>query len=117
MTAQRKKRGRPPFLWHGPDGEKFLRAVLNTWWQRQQQQRPISRSNAITIILQQPEFAHFGDRFAHLGDRKLRRYLERQLLNCAEFWSLCRVHIREIKKPVGGAAPELVEQKLDLVEH
>jgi hypothetical protein len=102
VITHRKKRGRPPFIWHGPRGEEFVRAVHNTWWQR----RPITRSHAITIVLQRHEFAHLR--------RYSRRYLEKQLLNCREFWSLCRVRIREIKKPVGG--PEFMEQKLDLVE-
>src|SRR5262249_7873976 len=100
MTTARKKRGRPPFLWHGPRGEEFVRAVHFDWWK----QRRKSISQAITIVLRRREFAHLR--------RYSRRYLEKQLLNCREFWSLCRVQIKE--KPRGA---ELVEHKNELVEH
>jgi len=89
MTAQRKRRGRTPVLWHAPGGQEFMTAVHATWWERLSNgQRRMSRAQAIRFVLKRPEFAH-------LRRYSKGRYREKQLSNCREFWSLCRVHIRE----------------------
>ena len=112
--TERKKRGRPPFLWHGQLGEEFVRAVQLDWWQMTLAQvgrrpRRISITHAIKNIRLRREFPH-------LKKYKV-GYLKRQYSSLKEFWSLCRVDIREIKKPTAKKpASELVEQNLELVE-
>jgi len=81
MTAQRKKRGRPPFLWHGPRGRQFVTAVSITRYERRRRNgRPLlTAAEAIRLVLRQHEFAQ-------LKKYKL-RYLEKQYWNALEFWS------------------------------
>ena len=92
MTAQRKKRGRPPSLWHGPKGQAFLYAVFEVKIKR----HPIKTVDAIRAVLLKPEFRYLKKQYPN------HRYLEKQYLSAKKFWSLCRVSIREIPKPVGG---------------
>ena len=101
MTAHRKKRGRPPSLWHGPKGQAFLYAVFKVQIER----HPIKTVDAIRAALRKPEFAYLKKQYPNH-----RRYLEKQYLSAKEFWSLCRVRITQ--KP----RAELVEQNLELVE-
>jgi hypothetical protein len=95
MSAQGKKRGRPPFKWHGPPGEEFVRAVQLDFWQ--QQRKSISKAIYEVVWIEH--------RFPDL-EKHSHRYLERQYLNVKKFWSLCRVSIKEIANPSGGAEPK-----------
>src|SRR5262245_29389698 len=104
MSAQRKKRGRPPFKWHGPRGDEFVRAVHDTW----QKGRRKSIANAIHVVVRQQH------KFPDL-ERHSDRFLQKQYLKAKRFWLRTRVQITEIKKPSGKA--ELVEHFFDLVEH
>jgi hypothetical protein len=109
MTA-RKKRGRPPFLWHGPTGKKFVTAVLVTQWERRR--RPITTAHAIRIVLsRRREFAHLR--------KYLDRYLEKQFLDAVEFWSPYRKLYKASKgfstvstARITGTQNDLVEQKI-----
>ena len=104
MSAQRKKRGRPPFKWHGPPGEEFIRAIHNTWWKGRRK----SIANAIRLVVR--EWHKFPDHEKHSD-----QYLRKQYLKAKAFWCRTRVHIKEIEKPTGGT--ELVEHNFELVEH
>ena len=66
MTAARKKRGRPPFLWHSKAGMAFLYAVFTV----QSERHPIKTVDAINIVIKRPEFAHLK--------RYSLRYLEKK---------------------------------------
>jgi hypothetical protein len=92
VSAQRKRRGRPPYIWHGPKGQAFLYAVFKIQIER----HPIKTVDAILAVLRSPEFADIKKQY---GNR--RRYLEKQYLSAKKFWSQCRVRIREIEKPGG----------------
>jgi hypothetical protein len=83
----RKKRGRPPFIWHGPIGRKFLEAVRDDQYvvlpsgllgARK------TRAAAIRSVLKQTEFALLREKYANPSTR---RYLEKMYLDCAEFWA------------------------------
>jgi hypothetical protein len=127
MTNGPKKRGRPPFLWHGPEGDKFVTAVMATWFKR----RSISKADAIRSVVKRPEFAHLG--------KYNIRYLEKRLLDAREFWNpfgralkewrkANRIKIRSVRsartasqvfplltapqKGISGTENELVEQKV-----
>jgi len=104
MSAQRKKRGRPPFKWHGPPGEEFVRAVHDTWWKGRRK----SIANAIDIVVRREH--KFPDLEKHSNP-----YLRKQYLKAKAFWLRTRVQIREKQKPSGKT--ELVEHNLELVEH
>src|SRR5262249_28288490 len=104
MSAQPKKRGRPPFKWHGPPGEEFVRAVNDTWWKGRRK----SIANAIRLVVR--EWHKFPDLEKHSD-----QYLRKQYLKAKALWMRSRVVIRE--KPKQKPADELVEQNLDLVEH
>lgn len=71
------RRGRPPSIWRGPIGYKFVEAVALA---KYYSPRPISTPHAISIVLRQPEFAHL--------QRYKVRYLEKQLLDAAEDWGV-----------------------------
>jgi len=53
MTA-RKRRGRPPSVWHEEIGYKFVEAVAHTIYRHP---RPMTTGHAIRMVLKQPEFA------------------------------------------------------------
>jgi len=75
MTTDRRRRGRPPTIWHGPTGKEFVTAVFVTQYER----RPMTKAQAIRIVLRRHEFARL---------RKYSiRYLEKQLLDALEFWN------------------------------
>jgi len=80
MTTHRKKRGRPPFLWHGRGGQEFVAAVNITRYERRPNGRPLlTAAQAIRLVLRRHEFAQL---------RKYKvRYLEKQYSNALEFWS------------------------------
>src|SRR5262245_3944226 len=74
-----RKRGRPPFKWHGPPGLEFVRAVELDCWQQQRR----SSSEAIYEVMWKQH------RFPDL-EKHSHRYLEKQYVNVKEFWSPCR---------------------------
>src|SRR5262249_35029745 len=79
MTAPRRWRGRPASVWRTEIGLKFAVAVADT---KYRQPSPITTPQAINFVLRQPEFAHL---------RKYKngaRYLQKQLLDAAEFWGV-----------------------------
>jgi hypothetical protein len=77
MTTYRRKRGRPPSIWHGQKGEEFQTAVYLTRYERRH--HPISKAQAIRLVLRRSDFAHL---------RKYSvRYLEKQFLDAVEFWN------------------------------
>src|SRR5262245_45896940 len=80
MTTHRKKRGRPPFLWHARRGEEFVTAVSITRYERRPNGRSLlTAAQAIRLVLRRHEFAQL---------RKYKgRYLEKQYSNALEFWS------------------------------
>jgi len=45
--TRRKKRGRPPFLWHGQGGQEFEMEVHVLWAERKWERRPITKAHAI----------------------------------------------------------------------
>jgi hypothetical protein len=107
MTAQRK-RGRPPFLWHGPNGKKFSAAVSVTEYE----QRPITKKGAVRLVLRRPEFAHFLKYSMH--------YLYKQLEDASRFWSpYWKLHkayktFPQLPQPrITGTQNELVEHKIE----
>jgi len=69
VSAQRKKRGRPPFLWHGQKGRAFLYAVFMV----QSERHPIKTVDAILTVLRKPEFADLKKRYLNV------RYLEKKI--------------------------------------
>jgi hypothetical protein len=71
----RKKRGRPPSIWHGQSGKEFVKTVVVLQYER----RPMTTAKAIGIVRKRPDFAH-------LQKYKI-RYLEKQILDAIEFWS------------------------------
>src|SRR5262245_24080825 len=76
MTAQRKKRGRPPSLWHGPRGKEFVTAVCLScldWGQRQK-----SIAHTIDVVVKRG--------FPDLRGYK-RRYLQKRFCDALVFWS------------------------------
>jgi len=79
MTA-RKMRGRPPSVWRGPIGYKFVEAVALARYYHPQ---PITTGRAIRIVLRQPEFAPL-QKYANGSTR----YLQKQLVDAAEFWGI-----------------------------
>src|SRR5262245_52150868 len=112
MTTHRKKRGRPPLLWHGPRGKEFVRAVNITRYERRKGRPLLTAAQAIRLVLKRPEFAQL---------RKYRvRYLEKQSLNAVEFWSPYRKLYKASKafstvstERITGTENELEEQKID----
>jgi hypothetical protein len=79
MTA-RKGRGRPPAIWRGPIGYKFVEAVALAKYYHP---RAITTGRAIRIVLRQPEFAPLQT-YANGSTR----YLQKQLIDAAEFWGM-----------------------------
>jgi hypothetical protein len=77
MTA-RKRRGRPPSIWHGPLGKKFVTAVYVT--QYEQGGFMGNRAKAIRSVLRRPEFAPIREKYRDS------RYLEKMFLDAAEYW-------------------------------
>lgn len=92
MTAQGKKRGRPPFKWHGLPGEEFVKAIHLAWWERvskptlTRQQKSIA--SAIKVVVRArhdfPDLEKHSDHF-----------LRKQYLKAKAFWCRTRVQIRE----------------------
>ena len=79
MTA-RKGRGRPPSIWRGPIGYKFVEAVAVT---KYRSVRPITTAAAIRLALKEPEFAPLR-KYANGSSR----YLQKQLIDAAENWGV-----------------------------
>src|SRR5262245_50711305 len=102
-APQRKKRGRPPFKWHGPRGEEFVRAVHLDWWEKRRK----SFAHAIKVVVRDRH--DFPDLEKHSD-----QYLRKQYLKAKAFWMRSRVSIREVLKQ--KPADELVEQNSHLVE-
>jgi hypothetical protein len=75
--STRRERGRPPEIWHGSIGWKFVEAVALAKYYHS---RPISTPHAIRIVQRQREFACLR--------RYAPRYLQKQLLDAAEFWGV-----------------------------
>jgi hypothetical protein len=76
-----RKRGRPPFLWHAPEGRKFLYAVFAV----QSERHPIKAVDAINIVLQKPEFIHLKKQYAL-------RYLEKKYQEISNSNPYSRLH-------------------------
>jgi hypothetical protein len=77
MTAARKKRGRPPFLWRSKAGEAFVNAVFVI----QSDRHPIKTAAAIRCVLKKPEFACLKEQYPDA------RYLEKKFQEAADFWN------------------------------
>jgi hypothetical protein len=72
----RQGRGRPPLVWRSELGMKFVEAVALAKYRHPHRSTP----QAISIVLKQPDFAQL---------RKYKaRYLEKQLLDAAEYWGV-----------------------------
>jgi len=84
MIAARRSRGRPPSIWRGPIGYKFLEAVALTKYNHP---RPITTPQAIRIVLRQPDFAPLR-KYA----TRSTRYLEKMLVDTAQNWGPTGVH-------------------------
>jgi hypothetical protein len=81
----RKRRGRTPYIWHGPIGRKFLNAVRDEQYHFLPNgllARRKTTAAAIRSVLRQTEFAPLGEKYANTSTR----YLEKMYLDCAEFW-------------------------------
>jgi len=77
MTAQRKKRGRPPFLWKSKAaGKTFADAVLYFKFERHPVRGHVA---AIRKVLTLPEFAYLK-RYTDI------RYLEKKFQEALAFW-------------------------------
>jgi hypothetical protein len=77
MTAARKKRGRPAFLWRSKPGEAFVNAVFAV----QSDRYPIKPAAAIRCVLKRPEFAYLKEQYPDV------RYLEKKFQEAADFWN------------------------------
>jgi len=76
-VSARKGRGRPPEIWHESIGWKFVEAVAHTKYNHL---HLISTPHAIRIVQRQREFACLR--------KYAPRYLQKQLLDAAEFWGV-----------------------------
>lgn len=93
----RKKRGRPPFIWHGPIGSKFQEAVIFEQYHVLPSGllgRRKTRAAAIRSVLRQTEFAPLREKYANRSSR----YLEKMYLDCAEFWRVLPTYREVIGK-------------------
>jgi hypothetical protein len=93
----RKKRGRPPSIWHGPIGREFLRAVGDAQYHVLPSgllRRRKTRAAAIRSVLRQTEFALLREKYANRSTR----YLEKMYLDCAEFWRVLPTYREVIGK-------------------
>jgi hypothetical protein len=81
-----RKRGRPPSIWRSPIGYNFAEAVAFAKYRHPHR----TNRQAILIVLQQPEFAPL-QKYANGSTR----YLEKQLLDAANFWGM-HVTVREL---------------------
>jgi hypothetical protein len=79
MTTHRKKRGRPPSLWHGPRGKEFVTAVRLAAWDRRPKGKG-SIAHAINVVVRRQR------RFPEL-QKYSNRYLEKQFLAAEKFWN------------------------------
>jgi hypothetical protein len=88
MTTARKKRGRPPFLWHSEAGKAFVNAVFAI----QSKRHPIKTAKAIRRALyENPEFAYL--------DKYPPRYLEKKFQEVADssaYWRLGKKYRKTI---------------------
>jgi hypothetical protein len=75
MTAQGKKRGRPPFKWHGLPGKEFVTTIRLAWWQR----RPKSIAHVVYVVVRRQH--KFPDLEKHSD-----HYLRKQFGKAEEFW-------------------------------
>jgi hypothetical protein len=82
MTATRKKRGRPPFLWRSKAGMAFLYAVFTV----QSERHPIKTVDAIRAALRKPEFAHLKKQYPDV------RYLEKKYQEISKSNPYARLH-------------------------
>src|SRR5262249_43862362 len=110
MTVQRKKRGRPPFLWHGPKGLAFLYAVFMV----QSERHPIKTIDAILAVLRKPEFADLKKRYPNV------RYLEKKYQEISKSNPYAQLHKEfrraEYLRAIYRNKNELEEQNLELEE-
>ena len=93
----RKKRGRPPFIWHGPIGSKFQEAVIF----EQYHVLPSGLLGRRKYEGCRHPLRLAADRICS-PSRKIcepfERYLEKMYLDCAEFWRVLPTYREVIGK-------------------
>ena len=104
MTSGRKKRGRPPSIWHTKIGTTFIYAVFKV----QSERHPIKTVDAIIAVRNRPEFAHFKAYKV--------RYLEKKYQEISQSNPFSHLHKEYRRAEYLRAKDELKEQNLELEE-